>query len=57
MYFASLVLSLFSLIMAMFLMFAEPDSQLLKFFGDTELGRCMIVAMVLLLIGFMRDKR
>ena len=55
MYITSLVLSLFSLIMAIFIMDADVDSQLLRYFGDTELYLCMGVSIVFLVIGIIQD--
>ena len=56
-YLISLVLSLSAMIMTILLMFADEESEMFKYFGETEVGVLLCVSSVLLVIGLIRDKR
>ena len=56
-YFTSLAISVFSLVMAILLFFAEVNGTEYKFFGDTELYACMLVAVVLMIVGLRCDRK
>ena len=56
-YFISLIISIFSLVMAIELMFAEVNETPLKLFGDTELYFCIIISVVLMIIGLRCDRK
>lgn len=56
-YFASLCLSLFTAVMTISMMFDDKEQEISRFFGETEIGICLVVSVVLLLIGVLKDKR
>lgn len=56
-YFTSLCLSLFTTIMTISMMFDDKEQEISRFFSETEIGICLVVSVVLLLIGIMKDKR
>ena len=56
-YIASVIMSLFTLIMTIVVMFSNSDSTVYKMFGLTETLFCMAVSIVLIIIGLILDKR
>ena len=56
-YFTSLCISLFTAIMTISMMFDDKEQEISRFFSETEIGICLVVSVVLLLIGVLKDKR
>lgn len=56
-YVGSMLTSALSLIMIISLTFAEEDSKIFKFFGEKEAIICAVIAFVLMVIGYLTDRR
>ena len=54
-YIGSVVTGIGTLIMAIFLTFAEEEANIHKFFGDKEVFICTAIAFVLMVIGFFTE--
>ena len=56
-YLGSLIISLFTLIMTIILIFIDEESTLVKFYGNKESYICLCVAIILIALGLISDKR
>lgn len=56
-YLGSLIISLFSLIMTIILIFVDEESTLVKFYGNKETYICLCIAIILIALGLISDKR
>ena len=56
-YLSSLVISLFTLIMTIILMFVDSESSFGKFYNEKEIWVCIIISVILIALGLISDKR
>ena len=57
MYIMSLILSSITMVMCLVKSFSNPETETLKFFGDTELWCCLILSVIFIIIGARIDSR
>lgn len=50
-------MSIISLIMILTLTFAEEESEIYRYFGEKEAIICVVIAFLLMIIGFLVDRR
>ena len=53
----SLIISLFSLITYIVMIFSNEESMIVELFGNTEVFICLGISLVLIIIGWVTDKR
>ena len=57
MYFISLLFSLGTLITVLFMTYADAESHIFKFVGDTEIYVCIGLSILFIILGLLRDRR
>ena len=55
MYIMSLILSLFTMIMCLFISFSDSETTAFRFFGDTEILCCLVLSIIFIIIGMRID--
>jgi Kef-type K+ transport system membrane component KefB len=56
-YVGSMLTSVLSFIMLMFLTFAEEDSEIFKYYGEKEAIICVVIAFVFMILAYLVDRR
>ena len=56
-YLGSLIISLFTLIMTIILMFTDEESTLVRYFGNKETYILLIISVILITLGLISEKR
>ena len=56
-YTASLTIAVLNLVLTFIVLFSNADSTICRVYGDKEVIFCLVISIILLIIGFICDKK